>query len=158
MKALKAGEIPKRGNPNNEEDQDLDTNEGNSSKPMRNSNKEETKGDYPNIGPPPDMGLPGGDGESHSSKSNDSSNDSSDDEDEDSDDSPPPKKKEIYKPPPPTKPSKSGKIKKGKEFYKAIEQAKKHARNVISDLGYNKVGSSVKELEMALEILRELED
>ena len=156
MKALKAGEEPKRGNPNNDEDQEeFDTNEGPDSKqPVRAS----TKGGYSSLGPAPDLGLPNenSDEESKSNKS------SSDDDSEESDE-PPPMKKEIYKPPPPKPAAKAGKSskiskKKGKEFYKAIEQAKKHARNCISNLGYNKVQSSIDELEEALEILRELED
>jgi len=152
MRALKAGEVPTRGNPNNPDEQDefVKQAEDNAAK---NETNEEEKGGYPSLGPPPEMGLPKGDSESSSSQNDDSS-----EEDDEESDEPPPKKKETYKPPPPKTVPKGKKKAKGREFYKAIEQAKKHAKNCISNLGYNKVQSSIDEIEKALEILRELED
>lgn len=128
-----------------------------SAQPVRKSTKGGSA--YPTLGPQPDLGIPDAvsNEESKSARSSSENEDSGSDSSEEP--SPPPKKKETYKPPPPNKPAKKGKItKKGKEFYKAIEQAKKHCRNCISNLGYNKVAPSIDEIEKALEILRELED
>ena len=100
------------------------------------------------------MGLPDDDEEERKSDRSDSDRRS---ESEESDE--PPKKKHEYKAPAPAKPapSKHTEHKRDKEFYKAIEQAKKHAKNCISNLNYAKVDSSIEDLEKALEILRELE-
>jgi len=156
MKWLKAGITPKRGNPNNDEEQEeFDTHEGGGSKqPIRDSISFKEGGGYPSLGPPPDMGLPDDDEEERKSDRSDSDRRS---ESEESDE--PPKKKHEYKAPAPAKPapSKHTEHKRDKEFYKAIEQAKKHAKNCISNLNYAKVDSSIEDLEKALEILRELE-
>lgn len=157
MKSLKAGIVPKRGNPNNPEDQEgFDTNEGEDEKqPVRKS----TKGGsgYPTLGPAPNLGLPSDDDEEESKS--DKSDNSDDNDESDRSDSPPPQKKEEYKPPPPKPAAKSkGESKtKGREFYKAIELAKKHCQYAISNLGYSKVEPSIEELEKAIEILRELQ-
>lgn len=160
MKSLKAGIVPKRGNPNNPEDQEgFDTNEGEDEKqPVRKS----TKGGsgYPTLGPAPNLGLPSDDDEEEKkSEKRDDSDDSDESDKSDRSDSPPPQKKEEYKPPPP-KPapkSKGGSKVKGREFYKAIENAKKHCQNAISNLGYSVVEPSIEELEKAIDILRELQ-
>lgn len=153
MKSLKAGQVPKRGNPNNSEDQQAFV------------DKKPAKGGYPDLGPQPDFGLPGSDEEERKSDESADSDDSGSrsgsgsGSGSDRSDSPPPKKKETYKPPPPKPAAKSkGSSKvKDKEFYKAIEQAKKHCKNGISNLGYSKVDSSIEELELALDILRDLQ-
>jgi len=160
MKWLKSGTTPKRGNPNAEDEDGYSLNEGDgiSSQPARKS----TKGGgsaYPSLGPQPDLGIPDAVSNEESKSAGSSSDNDESGSDSSDEPSPPPKKKETYKPPPPNKPAKKGKTtKKGKEFYKAIELAKKHCRNCISNLGYNKVAPSIDEIEKALEILRELED
>eukprot|EP00344_Euplotes_crassus_P010801 CAMPEP_0197003982 /NCGR_PEP_ID=MMETSP1380-20130617/16916_1 /TAXON_ID=5936 /ORGANISM="Euplotes crassus, Strain CT5" /LENGTH=267 /DNA_ID=CAMNT_0042422613 /DNA_START=126 /DNA_END=932 /DNA_ORIENTATION=+ len=157
---IKSGTTPKRGNPNAEDEDGYSLNEGDgiSSQPARKS----TKGGgsaYPSLGPQPDLGIPDAVSNEESKSAGSSSDNDESGSDSSDEPSPPPKKKETYKPPPPNKPAKKGKTtKKGKEFYKAIELAKKHCRNCISNLGYNKVAPSIDEIEKALEILRELED
>lgn len=166
MKCLKAGIEPKRGNPNKpEEQEEFDTEEG--KKPsIRNSSKGGTAG-YPSLGPPPDLGLPGEESKSEKSDDDDNNDDSNqnNDDDDDSSDEPEEKpqtksrgleKKPVAKPAERTRRPTDTK-KKDKNFYKAIEQAKKHCKNVLSNLNYSKVEPSIEELEKALEILRELE-
>ena len=148
MKSLKAGVEPKRGNPNKPEDQEqFDTNEG--SKPSIRSSGGGGASGYPSLAPQPDLGLPGDDEE-------EDKNESSSDQDDDSSDEPEKKPTPAPKKPTPAR-SRGATVKKDKNFYKGIEQAKKHCKNSISNLGYNKVDSTIEELEQALEILRGLQ-
>lgn len=122
--------------------------EGNKKPVVRGSRGGASSG-YPTLGPPPDLGLPG---EEEDKKSEQSS-----EEESDSDEEPEEKPKPAPVKKPTAKPSKDGEKKKDKNFYKGIEQAKKHCKNCMSNLNYSKVEASIEELEAALEILREIQ-
>ena len=114
VKCLKTGVQPKRGNPNNPEDQEeLDVNEG----PDRASTKAGGASGYPSLGPAPNMGLPDSDEDKKDEESDDEDEDSSEEEPEEK---PKPKPKEA-----PKKVEKGDRKKRDKNFYKAVEQAKK---------------------------------
>ena len=153
MKCLKAGKEPVRGNPNNpDEQEEFDVKEdGNDDKPSVRPSLGLGDGSsgYPSLGPPPDLGIP--DDDDYKGVGGDSS--SSEEEEEQKKPEPP---KPKHRPTP--APKSGGPVKKDKNFYKAVEQAKKHCKNAISNLGYSKVDSTVSELEQALAILRPYEN